>query len=115
LVSIRPFVELHCGTTVIRDCLPLLEITGIVCWPLPGARIATVSSNTPSSFFPLALSWFPTKLSRYGVDHVEGVIEGSSVCVRDVTDGSRFGPGEVDGGVTGAAAIGAGAGFAAAV
>jgi hypothetical protein len=79
-----------------------MEITGIVCWPLPGARIVTVLSNTPSSFFLLALSWLPTKLSRYGVDDVEGVIEGSSVCARDVTDGSRFGPGEVDGGVTGA-------------
>jgi hypothetical protein len=115
LVSIRPFVELHCGTTVIRDCLPLVEVTGIVHWPLLGARIETVSSNTPSSFFLLALSRLPTKLSRYGVDDVEGVIEGSSVCVQDVTDVSRFGPGEVDGAVTGVAAIRAGAGFAAAM
>jgi hypothetical protein len=77
LVSIRPFVELHCDTTVIRDCLPLVEVTGIVHWPLPGARIETVSGNNPSSFFLLALSRLLTKLSRYGADDVEGVIEGS--------------------------------------
>ncbi len=35
--------------------------------------------------------------------------------MQDVTDGSRFGPEDVDGAVTGAAAIGAGAGFAAAM
>jgi chemotaxis receptor (MCP) glutamine deamidase CheD len=54
-----------------------VEVTGIVHWPLPGARIETVSGNNPSSFFLLALSQLLTKLSRYGADDVEGVIEGS--------------------------------------